>query len=257
MLVGRPGISFAGPGASGARWQIVRTPRSPFRWQELTDPPGSLRALRPGKSAVVGIWWRNWSGRGNPGGGSVSAAPDAIVFGVAPGDSISAPVRRSYPLGPRCDAPGMPSVLSVTPFAPLPRRPPPGSHLPLRVAITGPPSILRNGVRVFLARRGPQLRFRVALTNAGRRTFRFRGCPVYLVHFIGASSSMPPPEAYVLNCRPIGAMAPHETVLLEMRVPLPGWRTATSIDFDWELAPRTAEPSWTAPSFQLVPRRSR
>ena len=61
------------------------------------------------------------------------------------------------------------------------------------------------------ARAGSTLRFRVRLTNASERPFRFPYCP-------GAGARLGNAGTYeTLNCRPAGALAPGETVVFEQR----------------------------------------
>jgi hypothetical protein len=109
--------------------------------------------------------------------------------------------------------------------------------LPLKVAIIGPrPVVVKPGLRAFRVHRGDLLRFRVALTNTGKTSFRFAGtsCPVYLEEVVPAA-----PQAYVLNCRPVGPITPHRTVLFEMRAAIPGSARLGTDSLTWELAPRT------------------
>jgi hypothetical protein len=58
------------------------------------------------------------------------------------------------------------------------------------------------------------LRYRIALVNISRRPFRFRGCPVYV-------QSLDRKDAYVLNCRSVGTIAPRSRAVFEMRVRAP------------------------------------
>jgi hypothetical protein len=69
-LVGRPKISFSGAAAAATQWQVKELAASPAPPDVLADPTGSLRALRPGKSAKVSLFWSNWCGPGaDPTGG--------------------------------------------------------------------------------------------------------------------------------------------------------------------------------------------
>src|SRR5258708_7786901 len=75
----------------------------------LADPPGSLRALAPGKSASVWLWWSNWCGPGSVPTGSPGTPPDGFKLTLASGMGVVVPLTQA----PRCDAPQSPSLLSV------------------------------------------------------------------------------------------------------------------------------------------------
>ena len=220
-LVGPPQVSFAG--AAAARSQIKHLGRSPQPPDVLADPPGSLRALAPGKSAGVNLIWSNWCG----------PPPAGFAIGLGGGTTLVVPVAQA----PRCDAPQSPSLLSVAPFTPATRHLPASSRLPLRVSIVGPrPVVVKPGVRAFRIHRGELLHFRVALTNTGKMSFRFApsSCPVYIEQ-LDARNAGP----YVLNCRPASLIAPHQTVLFEMQIPIPSTTRLGLNNVTWELAPKT------------------
>jgi hypothetical protein len=224
-LLGRPHIVFTGGGASSTRVTLKKLARSPAPPDVLADPPGSLRALQPGKSAGIWLFWSNWCG----------ARPDGIDIALPNGSDLTVPVADA----PRCDAQQSPSVLSVTPFAPTERRLPPSSRLPLRVAIVGPqPVPVKPGLRAFRVQRGELLHYRVALTNTGTTPFRFApsSCPVYLQQLLPGRA-----EAYVLNCHAAGAIAPRQSVQFEMRIRIPPSLRLGNSSLTWELAPRTYE----------------
>jgi hypothetical protein len=222
-LVGPPKISFAGAAATTAHWRIKRLAHSPEPPDVLADPPGSLRALAPGKSAGVALYWSNWCG----------PAPDGFAIALGGGSALIVPTARA----PRCDAPQYPSLLTVAPFMPATRHLPPSSRLPLEVAIVGPrPVAVKPGVHAFRIRRGELLHFRVAVTNTGKTSFRFApsSCPVYIEQ-LDAGTARP----YVLNCRPAGVIAPHQSVLFEMLIPIPATTRLGLNNVTWELAPKT------------------
>jgi hypothetical protein len=232
-LLGRPTISFTGAAATTTRVEVKELPRSPEPPDVLADPPGSLRALAPGKSASVSLWWSNWCGPGSVPTGSPGAPPSGLELTLPGGTSLVVPLTQA----PRCDAPQDPSLVSVGPFTPTTRRLPESSRLPLRAAIAGRrPVHVKPGLRAFLARRGALLPYRVAVTNVGTRAFRFAGstCPVY-VEQLGAG----PPQVYVLNCRPAGAIAAGATVVFAMQLRIPADAPFGIASLTWELAPRT------------------
>ena len=224
-LVGRPHVSFTGAAAATERWRVRRSARSPEPLEVLVDPPGSLRALVPGKSAGLTLYWSNWCGQG----------PSGLRIRLPNGSSLVVPLRQA----PRCDAPQDPSLLSVAPFTPTARTLPPSSRLPLAAAIVGPrPVLVKPGLRAFRVRRGALLSFRVALTNGGKTVFRFArsSCPVFVEELWPTA-----PQPYVLNCRPVPPIAPHGTVLFEMRIPVPAGARVGNTLLTWELAPKTYE----------------
>lgn len=155
---------------------MERLAASPSPPEAIADPPGSLRALQPGKAAAVSIFWSNWCGPGSTPTGSAGAPPAAIVLGLGSGTSVSVPVAAA----PRCDAPQDPSRVSVGPFTPAPRYLPASSWLPLRAAIVGARTVpVKPGLRAFRVHRGELFRYEVALTNTGATPFRFAStsCP--------------------------------------------------------------------------------
>ncbi|HVS85621.1 MAG TPA: DUF4232 domain-containing protein, partial [Gaiellaceae bacterium] len=59
-LLGRPRLSLAG---GAFPWRLGKPPAGLSLGQDpLADPVGSLRALAPGKTADVLVWWSNWCG---------------------------------------------------------------------------------------------------------------------------------------------------------------------------------------------------
>jgi len=231
-LVGAPRVSFAG---TTVHWRLKRIAvQQPV--DVLADPPGSLRALAPGKSASIELFWSNWCG----------PAPKGFVIGLGHGTELLVPAVRT----PRCDAPAYPSVLSVAPFTPTERHLPASSRLPLAVAAVVPkPVRVKPGVRAFRVRRGTLFRYEVAVTNTGTAPFRFAGssCPVYIEQ-LNATAARP----YVLNCRPAGAIAPHATVLFQMQIAIPASTRLGLSNVTWELAPRTYDAPFTPADVWVV-----
>jgi Protein of unknown function (DUF4232) len=242
-LIGRPRVSLSGPAASRERWAVEDAPRAPQPLEVLADPLGSLRALAPGKTATVFLVWSNWCGPGaTAADGRSGALPHGIDLRLPGGSTVVVPVTWA----PRCDQPSNPSTLSSTPFSPAVRELPEGSRLPLSVALAGwRPTLVKPGLHAFRARRGETLSFQVVLTNTGATTFHFASarCPVYLEQVVPA-----PAQEYVLNCRPIGAIAPHASVRFEMKAAIPSGIRAGLTLVSWDLAPTTyLSPSAGAP----------
>lgn len=246
-LVGWPAVSFTGAAVAHERWWVKLLAASPAPVDVLADPPGSLRALQPGKSATVAVFWSNWCGPGAHPAGGPGTPPDALALRLASGTTIRVPLVRA----PRCDAPHYPSTISVAPFTPTPRYLPESSRLPFRVAIAGSrPVSIKPGLRAFRVHRGERFRYDVAVTNTGGKPFHFAtsSCPSYIEQFQGAAA-----QAYVLNCRPVGAIAPGATVLFEMQLSIPATARLGNISLTWQLAPKTFEAPFTAAALWVVP----
>jgi hypothetical protein len=207
-------------------------PSGLMQYQLKPDPvdPGvplpALGALQHGQSAFVAVWWSNWCG---------DSRPTRIGFTLPSGEELVFPLDKSS----RCDAPSAPSTLGVGQPAPRAPQPLPASRLPLRAEIV---ETFRQGPKVIpgvRARRGGVARFRVALTNVSRRPFRFgRTCPTYEE----GTGLDKPRELHVLNCRPVGVMAPGARVVFEMRVRVARDARLGRTSLTWELAPDTYLP---------------
>jgi hypothetical protein len=239
-LLGRPRASFLGPAALATKRSVVAAPVPRAPPDVLADPPGSLRALAPGKTAAASLVWSNWCGPGSTPAGGPGTPPRALALDLASGARVVVPLARA----PRCDDPHSASRLAVGPFVPAWRALPPSSKLPLRAAVVGArPVLVKPGLRAFHLRRGSVLRFEISLTNVGSRPFRFHGCPVYIEQLLSA-----PRHAYVLNCRPAGTMAPGSARLFAMQIRVPLQARLGSDGLSWELAPKTYSPPFaTAP----------
>lgn len=231
-LVGRPSVSFAG---TTRRWRAESLARSPEPPDVLADPQGSLRALQPGKSASVWLVWSNWCG----------PPPAAIVLALASGTSV----RIATAHAPRCDAAQYASTIEVAPFIPTPRHLAASSRLPLRVAIVGQrPVRIKPGLRAFRAGRGEVFRYVVAVTNAAATPFRFAAtsCPLYIEQLAGGM-----PQAFVLNCRAVGPIAPRATVRFAMRIAIPRSARLGNESLTWELAPKTYAAPFAAAAIRV------
>lgn len=244
-LVERPRLSFAG---ATAKWRVTRSDLPALDLGDpLAPPPGSLRALAPGRSASVSLNWSNWCGRGsNEADSSPGQAPAAIVL-VAPGGG-RIPLHNGPGGGgesaPPCDNGAWASTLSAGRFAPYIPQLGPSSELPLNVRIVPEARFaIHNGygrVRVegLAAHRGSWLSYTVVLTNRSRRPFEFaRSCPAYTEGF-----GVVPQQAYILNCRGVGSIAPHASVRVAMRVRVPQNLNPVLPTLWWTLAPHTWKP---------------
>jgi hypothetical protein len=229
-LLGWPRVSLAGPAAKTTRWWVRRVASTGGASDPLADPPGSLRALGRGRSARVGVVWSNWCGPGSSPAGSSGQRPSALLLGLASRTIVRLPLARA----PRCDAPSSPSKLLVAPFRPSVPQLPPGSGLSLRLTIV-PRTSAANPLP---ARRGQLLRYRVAVTNAGHRPYRFgRSCPLYFEQLGGI-----PARAYVLNCHAAAVIGPGRSLLFAIALPVPVAAHLGGNELTFELAPRTSDP---------------
>jgi hypothetical protein len=246
-LLGWPTVSFTGAAAASVPLQVRQLPRSPEPPDVLADPVGSLRALAPGKSASAWLWWSNWCGPGSVPAGSPGTPPDGLELVFQGGSSLIVPLAQA----PRCDAPQAPSSLQLGPYAPTTRRLPESSRLLLRAVIVGPrPVLVKPNLRALRAHRGQLLHYQVAVTNVGSRPFRFAGssCPDYIEQIIPG-----PSEAYVLNCRPAGTIAPGATVLFAMQLRVPANAPLRNTGLSWELAPTTYQAPFASAAVWVTP----
>lgn len=238
-LVGRPRISF--PGAT-ARWRAKPIARQKLPYAVLLDPVGSLRALAPGKTATVTIWWSNWC----PRGAGAAVRPVAIRLGLPGGTAVPLTSR----VGPRCDQPSAPSLVSVSPFQPAAAQLPPSSRLPLRTTIVGPrPVAVKGSARAFRAHRGSLFSFVVRLTNTSARPFRFGGsCPAYVLDF-----GTDPERGYLLDCGPAGTLAPRASAAFAMRIAVPARERLGVAAFGFTLEPLSFDAPEAAALVEVVP----
>jgi hypothetical protein len=187
----------------------------------------SLRALRPGESAFVPIWWSNWCGE---------PSPTRLGLRLPSGDMIDLALGTG---APRCDARASPSALAVGPAEPRPARPRPSTRLPLAAAIVEQERLGATVIPSVHGRRGRSAVYHVALTNNSSRPFHFgASCPIY------AEGTGPdqPVELHVLNCHPVGTMRPGSRVVFEMRIRIPPGLRPGRHALTWELAPASYLP---------------
>jgi hypothetical protein len=229
-LSGRPSARFEGGPAASTAFRVVPAPADPLDTSLIYDRASSLRALGPGRSAFVAVFWSNWC----PPGVVVTSTgtpPSRLVLLLPMGGELTTTVSGA----PRCDGPNAPSTLAIKPFARSGRQPRPSSHLPLRARILGASTDKsRPSLRV---KAGGLLRYEVGLTNTSRRPFRFRSCPTYVQHLDRRSTS------YVLNCRPAGVLLPRETARFAMRLRAPKDARVGRTGLFWLLGPKTYLPA--------------
>jgi hypothetical protein len=217
-LVGMPKLSLAG---ATSRWRLQRGPQE-NAYDPLTPPPGSLRALAPGRWAATNLRWGDWCGLGSSSYTSNSGRlPRAIVLAAPGGGTIAVGPTPSFS-EIRCDPGRGASVLEAGRFAPIVPQGPPSSALPLRARI----------VSAGTAHPGTWLSYTVVLTNRSAKPFSFgRSCPAYYESF-GLR-----PAAYILNCHAVASIAPHRAVRFAMRILVP--RHAHLNTLTWTLAPHS------------------
>ncbi|MGZ4397334.1 MAG: DUF4232 domain-containing protein [Gaiellaceae bacterium] len=202
-LVGRPRVHFLGGGATSARIRQVSLP--PDRpAADVLPPPFSVRALPRGRSAAVEIWWSNWCGPGSSGGGGPYLPPATVALTLPSGGSLRLKVAEA----PRCDAPSLTSQVSVGRFEPYVPQPSPSTRLPLRLGFAAVPQRVAAD---------STLRFRITLTNGGRRPFRFHSCPTYFEALAMSSWH----EVHDLNCHLAGSLAPGARAVFAMELCVP------------------------------------
>jgi hypothetical protein len=99
-LVGRPKVRLTD--LRGRTLPIELLPgKVPF---EFSTAPGNwpYQTVAPGKSSGFDIWWSNWCARG------VSVVLHVLLPGGEP--------RATARAGPRCDSPGYPSTMTISPY---------------------------------------------------------------------------------------------------------------------------------------------
>lgn len=189
-LSGRPGLQLMDSAeAVPTRQEILAESQAA---DDLT-PPFSTRALPHGKAAIVTVVWSNWCGRG------VTGVRVTLPSG---GGSATLPILGH----PRCDQASSGTFVTVGAFRPFVPEPKPSTRLPLSV---------RFDRSSYVARRGAILDYVMTLRNTSKKPFRFARCPVY-VESVGSAR-----ETYVLNCHPVGVLAPGETAKFAMQFRVP------------------------------------
>jgi hypothetical protein len=130
---------------------------------------------------------------------------------------------------PSCVA-SAPSTIQVGVFQPLVPQPRPATQLPFR---------LRFDRLTYRVARGSILRYRVTVTNASRKPFRFRACPAYFEALGGSDRH----ELHILNCRPVGTLAPGAARVFAIELRVPRTTTPGATELFFELGLGTYEPA--------------
>lgn len=239
-LLGRPKLSFAN---ATSKWQETRVHGGPvIPFDPLAPPRGTLRAVAPDEHVSVQLWWSNWCGRGAKPGGSLTQSPSAIVLSPPGGGQIrltNAHTGHGLP-APVCNGgPGSVSMLGASGFTPFVPQGPPSSALPLKASIVSGGPVTIKGKTLsqpsFVAKAGSWLSYTVVLRNTSAKPYRFgHTCPAYVEDWGGFARA----QAYVLNCHPVGSIAPRQSAKFAMRIYVP--KIALSAPaFGWTLAPHT------------------
>jgi hypothetical protein len=231
-LVGRPNVRFDGVAAYLTPWLSLPGEAEPPAARAESRAQSSLRALAPGGEAFLPLFWSNWC-PSDQAERSPGSPPAALVITLPKG---AGDLRVDlYGTAPRCEDALTPSMLSVGSFSRP--DPPPSTHLPLRAAIIGDPTTqATSGVPALHARRGRPLHFTVALTNVSSQPFRFPSCPVYREGLAGRL------QPHVLNCKPMGTLAPGARALFAMVVSVPPDGAVGGHTLRWLLAEATYRP---------------
>ncbi|MGZ4257907.1 MAG: DUF4232 domain-containing protein [Gaiellaceae bacterium] len=201
-LTGRPLVRLVKQGGPRQVQQPIAP--APSTFPEVTYPPPSLLALRPGESAAVTVSWTNWCDLKVP--GKPHVPPKALRITLPAGRGH---LDADYNAVPPCLDPKRSSVIGVSDFqtTPIPRGKPWSAAL---LTATVPD-------RPLHARRGGVLHYRVVLKNRSSTTVRFGRCPVYVEQLVPAGKI----EAYLLNCGGAHAIAPGKSLAFAMEVAVP------------------------------------
>jgi hypothetical protein len=183
--LGTPSLRFAGG-------EPITVQRNPWYGDDPLQrlPRSSLRALAPGKTAVLLLVWSST--------GICPGKPLRLVMRLPGGATLAA--GRYAPTA--CAGGG--ASIGLADWVPAPRL----AHFPLRAEILGRHV---NGRVVFHARRNNVLDYEVALVNVSAKPFRFDGCPTY-VQELGQK------DVRLLNCGSVRAIPPGGRVVFAMQV---------------------------------------
>lgn len=253
-LAGRPLVALIDPRVSGPRLQVIyEPPQKPAPGGLNFWPASLLRAVPPGKAAVVGFTWRNWCGPG--------AVPKAVELRLPDGERIVRSFASSHrdpnsdpgrlgKTAPRCYRSRGRTSFTYLAFFPAWT---PGkilstyhlnSVLPLRATLItkGLETIRERWASgepgtFFRIQRGSVFHYRIALRNTSRRPFRFTKCPLYreALNSYSNSSNAYHSEALVLNCSPVGTIKPGGLAYFAMELHVPKNQQLGMSDLMWLL----------------------
>src|SRR5262249_12880678 len=145
---------------------------------------------------------------------------------------------------PGATRPGSATFLGVSRFTPRAPDPKP-AHLPLRVRIQGGKLEAKTELRSFEAWPSKPLRYHVAIKNVSSRPFRFRRCPIYQETLVDRDENWPT-EWFVLNCKPVGTLAPGERAVFEIVFHVPSDAHPGRAGITWSLAPGASDSQFDA-----------
>ena len=222
-LAGRVRLALINPRVSKPHLFLKYTPPEPPQQGVMdTRPRSLLRAVPHDRGAGLHFSWKNWCGPGSP--------PKSLELRLPNGDRIV----KSLSEVPGCEKERWQTALEYGALYPdwepesLISMYQLREAIPLRASIVsaGLPTIQKKYKRDKSGRtytylrveRGSIYRFRVSLHNAGKRSFRFKKCPYYQEGFFSADMR---PEFFVLNCAPVGVIAPGKVVSFAMEVHVP------------------------------------
>ena len=175
--------------------------------------------------AYLEVDWQTHDGAGNP---CVSSPPDAAAVGVSlPGGRESLRVSVADPMSMVSTIAPCYSRLSVSAFqhwpAPEPS-PTPDPLASLTIRIDTPSSVSRGSI----------LHYTVTLQNTGTEAVVFpTECPTYGEW--GANSVQAfAKDFYVLNCRPVGSIAPGQSVRFAMQITVPSGTEPGIYTLSWQ-----------------------
>jgi len=179
------------------------------------------------------LQWFNWCGASPKGPLSLAVTlPEGGVFQLPVVDNVE--TTSVAPITPRCDAPAMPSTVTVAAFEETAGPSP-----------TEPPAVPAEGLRLALevpdqATAGAALHYVAALTNPTASAISLTPCPAYRQSIVTASGQLA--VDYLLDCAAVTSIGPGETVRFAMEFEIPSSQPQTDqAALVWELDPVQSE----------------
>ncbi|TME80431.1 MAG: DUF4232 domain-containing protein [Chloroflexi bacterium] len=190
-------------------------------------PPGTadVQAYIPRAGiAYVGIEWQTHDGAGFACAPTPREATAVVVSfpggGSSPRVAVSDAMSRWSSIAP-CYGRVAVSAFQQWPAPAASPTPNPLESLTISVAV--PPAVAPGSV----------LGYTVTLQNAGSQPVVFPAeCPVYL-EWAASSTRAFAKESHVLNCRPVGTIAPAQSVRFAMQIPVPSGTQPGLYDLRW------------------------
>jgi hypothetical protein len=224
-LLVRARLTLTNPSVGKPRLLLEYTPPKPPQQGVIEMSPRSLlRAVPPNHGVSVAFSWKNWCGPG--------PSPRGLELRLDNGFRFVQPL----PAAPRCEQERWQTALRYWSLQPdwIPETLTSLYWLkaltPLRATIvaTGLPTVRRKrpsaqGPRFYTylqVQRGTVFRYRVSLKNTSKRPFGFNRCPLY-TEFLSVVATPPEANEFVLNCRPVGVIAPGKSAVFAMELYVP------------------------------------